>query len=627
MSQATSPSRRAEWREYNNVDPSFLDDLNSRDSGFDSQSGCDPFTHAQGTVWELVPRDVRKKMFPHQREGFEFIWKNIAGGIDLDELKNSTSTGGGNGCIISHAPGTGKTGLTLVFLQAYMKLHPRCRPVIIAPRSMLLTWEEEFKKWGIDIPFYNLNKPELSGKENNGAVALMDNRKRGRGKVGLIRYVKLYSWKMGTGILGLSYRLFEKLVSGDELSGILLDLPGLFVFDEGHTPRNDDTCMFKALSRIKTRRRIILSGTPFQNNFQELENTLSLVRQEFGEVLRTVRKSGREISKAKHASLISSIGRCANHRDDEKLKELKEKIAPFVNVHKGTVLQESLPGLRHSVVILQPDEFQKRLCKAVEGVKSFVELNYCVSLISVHPSLLPQQFFESFDVDSAKLARLKLDPEAGIKTRFLLILLELSTNEKVLVFSQYIEPLTLIMEQLRHRFNWREGQEVLYMDGKQDVKKRQSSINVLNDPSSQARIMLASTKACCEGINLVGASRVVLLDVVWNPFVERQAISRAYRLGQKRVVHVYHLITSETLEWDKLRRQARKVWWSNMVFPSSDGGGNDQTTASEPLEDKILEEMAQLYNNPSETLINAIIPQPKETELIETFGEFLNKSS
>ena len=74
------------------------------------------------------------------------------------------------------------------------------------------------------------------------------------------------------------------------------------------------------------------------------------------------------------------------------------------------------------------------------------------------------------------------------------------------------------------------------MYGKLDQKQKQSLIQCFNDSNSQAKVLLASVKASSDGINLIGASRVMLLDVVWNPSVERQAICRAYRLGQKRVV-------------------------------------------------------------------------------------------
>ncbi|KAF8412498.1 hypothetical protein HHK36_000463 [Tetracentron sinense] len=621
---------------------SMFDGLNFQEIGGDPQ---DSSVHTKGTVWGIIP-GIRKSLYLHQQEGFEFMWKNLAGGIDLDKLKKSASDGVG-GCIISHAPGTGKTRLAIVFLHAYMELYPKCRPVIIAPCSMLLTWEEEFRKWKVDIPFHNLNNSEFSGKENMAAVNFLRTSRHQDRSINSIRMVKLYSWKKDKSILGVSYNLFEKLAGerlvddkedtkkrkvlldkqGEQIRKILLELPGLLVLDEGHTPRNQRSLIWKALSKIDTERRIILSGTPFQNNFSELYNTLCLVRPTFADMISSKshkvsqRRSVPEgnVRRGKWASLTSSIGKFA----DEGLEELRAMIDPFVHVHKGSILQESLPGLRDCVIVLHPPCVQKDLLEVIQGIKNPFELEYKVALISVHPSLLTGCCLsekEESNIDRVKLERLKLNPNEGVKTRFLIELIRLSEamHEKVLVFSQYIDPLSFIKDQLRSLFNWTEGKEVLQMDGKLGIKHRQSSINLFNDPTSEVRILLASTKACSEGINLIGASRVVLLDVVWNPSVERQAISRAYRLGQKKVVYTYHLITSGTMEGEKYCRQAEKDRLSELVFSAMHTDSNKQKTSLTVPEDKILEEMVQ--HEKLKGMFEKIIYQPKESNLIETFG-------
>ncbi|KAF8380623.1 hypothetical protein HHK36_028112 [Tetracentron sinense] len=622
---------------------SMFDGLHFQDTGGDSQDSC---IHTKGTVWDIIP-GIRKSMYPHQQEGFEFIWKNLAGGIDLDKFKNSTNSDGVGGCVISHAPGTGKTRLTIVFLQTYLELYPKCRPVIIAPCSMLLTWEEEFRKWKVDIPFHNMNKSEFSGKENVAAVNFFKTSRHRDQSMNSIRMVKLYSWKKDRSILGVSYNLFEKLAGerlvynkedekkkkvlldkeGEQIRKILLELPGLLVLDEGHTPRNQRSRIWKALSKIETEKRIILSGTPFQNNFGELYNTLCLVRPKFSDMIsskpykvsqkRSVTK--RNVGRGKWAFLTSSIGKAT----DNGLEKLRTMIDPFVHVHKGSILQESLPGLMDSVIVLHPPHLQKGLLEGIQGIKNPLELAYKVSLVSVHPSLLTGCFLseeEESIIDRTMLERLRLNPSEGVKTRFLMELIKLSEamNEKVLIFSQFIDPLSFIKDQLRSLFNWTEGKEVLQMDGKLDVKHRQSSINLFNDPTSEVKILLASTKACSEGINLVGASRVVLLDVVWNPSVERQAISRAYRIGQKKVVHTYHLITSGTMEGEKYYRQAEKDRLSELVFSSTNRDGDKQKASSTVSEDKILEEM--LRHEKLKDMFEKIIYQPKELKLIETFG-------
>lgn len=444
-----------------------------------------------------------------------------------------------------------------------------------------------------------------------------------------IRIVKLYSWKKGGSILAISYTLFEKLVSGQNKANdeyfrkILLELPGLLVLDEGHTPRNNQSLIWQALSNIKTHRRILLSGTPFQNNFNELFNTMCMVKKDFSETIGAalsvscgIRLSSKEKTRKQWSDLTKSIGKSAGSQMD--LKRLKSIIDPMVHIHRGDVLEKSLPGLRESIIVLKPLELQRSLLQEIEAEKrqQFVFEN-AVSLTSVHPSLLLESKLEAAHVKINELKRLRSNPDAGVKTKFLMELIKLSTamNERVLVFSEYLSSLSLMKEYLIAKFGWTE-REVLYIDGKCDIKERQCAINKFNDMTSEAKVVLASIKACGEGINLVGASRVVLLDVVWNPSLEKQATRRAYRLGQKRVVYVYHLIASGTMEEDKHSRQAEKQKLSKLVFTSSDSVRNEQKSHPRVTEDTILELMVQ--HESLKPIFERISFKQKESNLMET---------
>ncbi|KAA8515813.1 hypothetical protein F0562_018576 [Nyssa sinensis] len=623
-------------------DFSMFNGLEFQASGDNSQ---EPFNHNKGTVWDIIP-GVRESMYSHQQEGFEFLWKNMAGSIDLAELKSSNSSGVG-GCIISHAPGTGKTRLTIVFIEAYLKLFPYFLPVIIAPASMLLTWEEEFRKWNVEFPFHNLNNLEFSGKENKTALKFLPESKRQDKDA--VRMLKIYSWRKDKSILGVSYNLYkilagEKFIKdkgkkkqkkvfldkdAEQLRKILLELPDLVVLDEGHTPRNQRSHIWNTLLKLQTKRRIILSGTPFQNSFGELFNTLRLVRPEIADVLAK--------GKAFADMIPSRTGKCcrkklretaASHpssggKVDDAIEKLKATIAPFVHVHKGSILQESLPGLRDCVVLLNPPQLQKNLIESIEGSQNTFNFEHKVALVSVHPSLFlwcSLSDKEKSIIDQDTLEQIRLNPNEGVKTRFIMALISFSAamNEKVLIFSQYIHPLGLIKDQIKKKFGWDEGKEVFQMQGQLDQKHRQNLINIFNDPKTEAKVLLASTKCCSEGINLVGASRVVLLDVVWNPSVERQAISRAYRLGQVKVVYTYHLMTSGTTESDKYCRQAEKDRLSELVFSSTTKESDKQKAPAAVFSDKILEEM--VGHEKFKDMFEKIIYQPKETNLIESFG-------
>ncbi|CAH9145890.1 unnamed protein product [Cuscuta epithymum] len=588
-----------------------LDLLSTEDLPFSGGAGnpqCTLSIHGGGTVWDVLPLGTKEAMYPHQREGFEFLWRNIAGDIHIENLQKLQSNGG-NGCIISHAPGTGKTRLTITFLLSFMKLFPSCRPIIIAPRSMLLTWEEEFRKWEVDVPFHNVNNPSLSGNENGTGFGFPNEPKGIESK----RMLKLCSWAKGSGILGISYRLFEQLVrvkenedDDERVRKILLKVPSLVVLDEGHTPRNDDSLIWNALSRLETTRRVILSGTPFQNNFDELYNTLCLVCPKY--VQR--RNSGKKI----WDRLTSSIGKDKNID----VRELKSIIAPLVHVHKGTILLERLPGLRSNLIFLKPTTLQQNMFSLISE-KKFFEEDYLMTRISVHPSLVKD--VPDFSEYRNEVEDLELDPDAGVKTEFVFALIRLSDlhSEKVIVFSQFLAPMELIKKQLEYVFNWVEGREVLYMDGDIHSKNRQACMNTFNNPKSEAKVLLASTKACSEGICLVGASRVVLLDVVWNPSVKRQALSRAYRLGQTKIVHVYHLISS-TMEAKKFAWQAKKDFISELVFSTSADEQVPCSSSKEDIlgsEDKILEAIVQ---HPKHCCIfERLVHNPKELDSIDSF--------
>ncbi|KAH7839902.1 hypothetical protein Vadar_010215 [Vaccinium darrowii] len=132
-------------------------------------------------------------------------------------------------------------------------------------------------------------------------------------------------------------------------------------------------------------------------------------------------------------------------------------------------------------------------------------------------------------------------------------------------------------------------------------------------------LLAPSTRACCEGITLVGASRVVLLDVVWNSSVKWKTISRAYRTGQKKVVYIYRLIMSGTMEGEKCVVQAEKDRLSELAFSSADGKDHGSEIISCAVnDDKILQEMVQ--HEKISYRFAKILNQPKESNLIDTFG-------
>ncbi|KAL0377329.1 UNVERIFIED_CONTAM: SNF2 domain-containing protein CLASSY 3 [Sesamum radiatum] len=274
--------------------------------------------------------------------------------------------------------------------------------------------------------------------------------------------------------------------------------------------------------------------------------------------------------------------------------------------------------MRDCLVILRPTDLQRKLLQNVAQVDKFLEQAYLASLISVHPSLVADK--PEFSDHKRKLKSLASDPNAGVKTRFLIKLIQLSMHlhEKVLVFSEFIDPLLHIKNLLKSHFSWNEGREIIYMDGDKGIKQRQHLINSFNDKHGEAKVLLAS-KELAQKEKLSRGVEVVLLDVVWNPSVERQAICRAYRLGQEKMVYVYHVMT--LMEVKKYARQAEKERISELIFPSPDGGGDggrrlgcDEVVS----EDKVLE--AMVGHQSFGSVFERIVHQPKESDLVNTFG-------
>jgi DNA repair and recombination RAD54-like protein len=105
------------------------------------------------------------------------------------------------------------------------------------------------------------------------------------------------------------------------------------------------------------------------------------------------------------------------------------------------------------------------------------------------------------------------------------------------------------------QMGWSKGVQILRLDGKMHLTERESTITRFNS-NSESQVLCASVKACSEGISLVGASRVVLLEVSWNLAVGQQAISRAFRIGQQRKVVVYRLIAADTHEKHKIHESS-----------------------------------------------------------------------
>ncbi|KAG5125417.1 hypothetical protein JHK82_032154 [Glycine max] len=188
-------------------------------------------------------------------------------------------------CVISHAPGAGKTFLIIAFLVSYLKQFPGKKPLILAPKNTLYTWCREFSKWEIFMPVYPIHGrggTQRDTEQNSIALPGFPNpNKEVKHVLNCLEKIKL--WQEKPSVLVMSYTAFLALMrEGSEFAHrkymvkALREGPGILILDEGHNPRSTKSRLRKGLMKVETDLRILLSGTLFQNNFCEYFNTLFL---------------------------------------------------------------------------------------------------------------------------------------------------------------------------------------------------------------------------------------------------------------------------------------------------------------------------------------------------------------
>ncbi|KAF9598180.1 hypothetical protein IFM89_025797 [Coptis chinensis] len=569
-------------------------------------------------VRTLIP-DLWNKLHTHQKSAFEFLWKNIAG--SLIPAGMGVSLGRTGGCVISHSPGAGKTLLIISFLLSYLKLFPGKRPLILCPKTILHTWYKEFKKWGVSVPVYQirarrcyLNDRKIQKGSSGGEL------KVNRDVMHTVDCLeKLQKWHERSSVLLMSYSAFTSIVKGNltfkhwsYMARILRESPGLLILDEGHNPRGNQSMLRKSLMQINTEKRILLSGTLFQNNFEEYFNTLCLARPGFiSEVLRALdprrHRYGKDcyrIYKEKRARklFVEMISNRINSKVDEERRKglnlLKKLTNDFIDVYESGA-SERLPGLKSYKLLFKPtlmqQEFLAMLQKDGSHRKFSLELELLVTFVSIHPWLVSTttcsgQYYSTDVLEELK--QYKLDIKKGSKVRFVVNLVRRCNikNEKVLIFCRNHAPIKLFVDIFHKIFSWEKGEQVLELHGEQESFERSRVIDQFEEPGSSSKVLLASICACSEGISLTAASRVVLLDPEWNPSKTKQAVARAFRPGQERVVHVYQLLLSGTLDENK---QGRNTWKERISRMLIVGAGKEDSSSRqvEDVDDEVLKDI------------------------------------
>ncbi|PNT41478.2 hypothetical protein POPTR_004G159000v4 [Populus trichocarpa] len=400
----------------------------------------------------------------------------------------------------------------------------------------------------------------------------------------------LNQWVEQKSILFLGYKQFSSIVCDDgknqvsvTCQEILLRRPSILILDEGHTPRNENTDVLQSLAKVQTPRKVVLSGTLYQNHAKEVFNVLNLVRPKFlrmdtsraivKRILSKVNIPGarKQFKAGAGAAFYDLVEQTIQKDQDFKrkvtvIRDLREMTSKVLHYYKGDFLDE-LPGLVDFTLMLNLSSRQKHEVKKLKKLAMKFKRSSVGSAVYLHPKL--NSFSENSAITDDMMDDLleTVDVRDGVKAKFFLNILSLceSAGEKLLVFSQYLTPLKFLERLVIKVKGWILGKEIFVISGESSSDHREWSMERFNN-STDAKVFFGSIKACGEGISLVGASRIIILDVHLNPSVTCQAIGRAFRPGQTKKVYAYRLVAADSPEEEDHTTCFRKEAIAKMWF-------------------------------------------------------------
>jgi DNA repair and recombination protein RAD54B len=526
---------------------------------------------------------LTNKLQPHQREGVMFLYECVMGLRDF----------GGQGCILADDMGLGKTLQTIALLWTLIKQNPvyRAAPVvkkalIVCPVSLIRNWKNEFKKW---LRHTNIGVLEFEDSKTT-RLSMFD------GKV--------------FNVLIIGYERL-RMVADDLAESHDIDI---VICDEGHRLKTVKNKSAKAIEALNTPRRVILSGTPIQNDLGEFYAMVNFVNDGcLGSAKAFLKDFENPIMRSRQPDASEEDAQ----KGEEASTELSHTTSPFILRRKAEILADFLPTKTEYVLFCKPTPQQAAVYRkvvecpmfrsAMGSMETAFQLITILKKLCNSPALMRPDTSSDATTSSSLTTLNEMLPSdlkkyyqnsASSKIRLLDALLQevqKQTDEKVVLVSNYTSTLNL-MEKLLENSNLK----YLRLDGSVPASRRQGLVEQFNRTSSkQVFAFLLSAKAGGVGIDLTGASRLVLFDVDWNPATDDQAIARIHRQGQKRPTKVYRFLIRGSLEEKIWQRQVVKRGLADSIMNvrkdavevgqrstrSSMGGGGKATFTQEELKD------------------------------------------
>lgn len=446
-----------------------------------------------------VPAGFKGELRPYQRAGYN--WLRF-----LNEYKLG-------GCLADDM-GLGKTVQTLTMLLAEKEANAG-PSLLIMPTSLIYNWEMEASKFTPDLKVLNYT----------GTLRNKDVKRFEKYDVVLTSY----------GITRLDSELFQKFYFN------------YIILDESQVIKNPSSNIAKAVRELKSRHKLVLTGTPLENTTMDLWSQMSFInpgilgsqsyfRQEFQ--LPIEKKNDEVKSKKLHAVIKPFVLR--RHKS-QVATELPEKVEYVqyseMSPEQERKYEETKAYYRGKILdLIDKEGMGNSRFMILEGLTKLRQL-------ANHPKMIEP----SYSGDSGKLEDITHMLENAM-----------AEDHKVLVFSQFVKHLNLVQQYLKsNKITY------AYLDGGSTDRKEQ--VEKFNkDPKT--KVFLISIKAGGLGLNLTEADYVFILDPWWNPAVEAQAVDRAHRIGQKRKVFTYKFITRNTVEEKILQLQQKKLKLTNELI-------------------------------------------------------------
>ncbi|ORY14273.1 DNA repair and recombination protein RAD26 [Clohesyomyces aquaticus] len=500
-----------------------------------------------------IPGDIFPALFDYQKTGVEWLSELYAqqvGGIVGDEM------------------GLGKTIQAIAFvagLHYSKKLH---KPVIVVcPATVMKQWVNEFHTWWPALRvsiLHTSGSGMLDTTREERMEREMELREYGDHDVSLTK-----AGKAAKQIVEKVKREGHVLVttySGLQTYAELL-IPTLWecaILDEGHKIRNPNTSITIHCKELKTSNRIILSGTPMQNNLTELWSLFDFVfPMRLGTLVNFRAQFEFPIKRGGYANAsnleVETGIQCA--------RTLRDAISPYLLQRFKADVATDLPNKTERVLFCKLTRQQR------QAYEMFLGSSEMSAIISGKRQMLfgidyLRKICNHPDLTQHKTLSKDLTYNYGAgnksgKMQVVKALLELwnKRGHKTLLFAQHRIMLDILQKFIKNMpgFNYRR------MDGETPIKNRQSMVDEFNnDPD--IHVFLLTTKVGGLGVNLTGANRVIIFDPDWNPSTDIQARERSWRLGQKRDVEIYRLMTAGTIEEKIYHRQIFKQFLTNKVL-------------------------------------------------------------